>query len=73
MNVKEIIKNNNVVFSHYRNKVFYYKIICGNNTYQFPVELKDIEGATLQSADKAIYFMRWINKAIKNNEFVHIN
>jgi hypothetical protein len=35
-------------------------------TYEFAVPLVDIGNAVLLRDDKAIYFMRWINKAIKD-------
>ena len=71
--IKEIVKDNKVEFSSYRANTFYYNIEVDGSFYQFPISREDIEGATLQAMDKAIYFMRWINKAIKEKTFIKIN
>lgn len=71
--IKDIVKDNKVEFSSYRADTFYYNIEVDESFYQFPVPRKDIEGATLQAMDKAIYFMRWINKALKEKTFIKIN
>lgn len=71
--IKNIVKDNVVEFSSYRANTFYYNIKVDNDFYQFSISREDIEGATLQSMDKAIYFMRWINKCIKNNTFIKVS
>lgn len=71
--IKEIVKDNVVEFSSYRAGTFYYIIQVDNSFYQFSIEREDIEGSTLQAKDKAIYFMRWIRKAINDNTFLRIN
>lgn len=40
------------------------------NCYQFTVPLSDIGTGTLKATDKAIYYMRWIRKAMDKGEFV---
>lgn len=70
--IKEIVKDNIVEFSSYRNHTFYYLIKVDNDFYQFPVEREDIEGSTLMSTDKAITFMRWIRRSIKDKTFIKI-
>jgi len=71
--IKDIVKDNKVEFSSYRANKFYYIIKVDEIFYQFSIDREDIEGATLQAMDKAIYFMRWIRKAIKENTFIKIN
>jgi len=39
-------------------------------TYQFPVSLEDIGGATLTAEFKAITLMRYIRKALVDGTFV---
>ena len=70
--IKEIVKNNIVEFSSYRADTFYYVIKVDEDFYQFSIERSDIEGSTLMAKDKAILFMRWINKAIKSNSLIKI-
>lgn len=69
-NIAEIIKDNKVCFSYYRAAVVYYNVWYKKIAYQFPVRLDDVGDATLMNEDKAIMFMRYIRKAIENNEFV---
>lgn len=69
-NLKDIIKDNVVNFHFLRANVAYYKINYQNILYMFPVTLEELGDGTLLSEDKAIYFMRYIRKAIENDEFV---
>ena len=39
------------------------------DTYTFPIPIAETKGATFNAKDKAIYFMRFINAAIKNETF----
>jgi hypothetical protein len=59
MNIKDMVKNKQVTFLHYREHELWYTTECG---FEFPVPIRDVEGATLENTDKAIYFMRWIRK-----------
>ena len=68
--LKDLIKNNTVQFSHYRKGFMFYQVSHEDQCYQFPVPLEDIGDATLLKEDKAILFMRYIRKAIKNEELV---
>jgi hypothetical protein len=67
--IKDIIKDNIVEFYYYRKGFLYYRIslvVNGKlNNYQFPVPLSDTGDATFNATDKAIFFMRYINKAMK--------
>ena len=73
MELKNLIKDNKVNFSHYRANTMYYNISFESNTYSFPVPLEDIGDATLEKEDKAIMYMRYIRKAIESNTLNKIN
>lgn len=70
--IKDIVKDNIVEFSSYRNNMFYYNIKIDDDFYQFSIEREDIEGSTLMAKDKAITFMRWIRKAMNDNTLIKI-
>jgi hypothetical protein len=71
MNIKDIVKDNTVRFVRYRQGVAYYGVkVPRAGDYQFPVPLEDIGDATLELEDKAIYFMRYIKRAIGDGSFV---
>ncbi len=57
-------------FDHYRTGNMWYNIeIAGNIKYIFPIDISDgveVAGATFNSKEKSIYFMRYIRKAIDN-------
>lgn len=59
MNIKEMIKDKTVTFSHYFDGALWYKTECG---FEFPVPTQDIGNATFLAVDKAILFMRYIRK-----------
>lgn len=69
MKLLEIVKDNKVTFDFMRAGIAYYNVIVDNLSYRFPVPLEDVGDATLMKEDKAIIFMRYIRKAIENNEF----
>lgn len=77
MNIKDIVKDNMVNFSRYRQGIMYYTILVmrdmyNGEVYEFPVPLSDVGDATLESSDKAIYFMRYIRKAMEDDTFINI-
>ena len=74
MNVKEIVKGNEVRFLRYRRGHAYYavRVPSEDADYMFPVPLSDIGDATLLATDKAIVFMRYIRKAIEDRTFVRV-
>jgi len=70
MNIKDIVKNNTVRFVRYRQGTAYYRVdVPENGAFVFPVPLEDIGDATLELEDKAILFMRYINRAIGDGSF----
>lgn len=76
--IKDLIKNNAVFFDRFRAGIFYYEIYYWlsqdvQDGWSFPVPLEDIGDATLRESDKAIYFMRYIRKAIANGTFIPIS
>lgn len=76
--IKNLIKDRSVEFEYYRAGNFYYsldypKSMCSDDgvyTYVFPVPVEDVGDATLNWKDKAIYFMRYIRKAIEQGTFI---
>ena len=69
MNIKQIVKNNKAVFTHYRMGNLYYDVIdhqTGNKICSVPVNVDDkadIGHASYEAEVKAISLMRYINKA----------
>jgi hypothetical protein len=62
--VKDMIKDNKKVhFDFYRKGVLYYKTECG---FQFRVPIEDCGDGVFLSEDRAIMFMRYINKEYKD-------
>ena len=72
MKMKEIIMDNTVKFVRLRQDWAIYSIIVKKITYQFPIPLDDLEGATLEAQHKAITLMRYIRLAIKNDTFIKV-
>ncbi len=70
MNIKDIIKDNTVEFVYLKKGIAYYSIKFENKNYLFPVDLEDLGDGTLYNSDRAIYFMRYIRKALDNGTFV---
>lgn len=68
--LKELVKDKRVHFSHYRKGFMYYLVDHDGQTFQFPVPLDDVGDATLLKEDKAMLFMRYIRKAINNQQLV---
>lgn len=60
MNIKDLVKDNTVVFQFYRDGNLWYQTV--NHNFLFPVPISDIGNATFHREDKAILFMRYIKK-----------
>jgi hypothetical protein len=75
VDIKEIIKNNEVRFAKYRQGNAYYSVLVPSQgvEYVFPVPLADIGDAKLLATDKAIVFMRYIRQSIEDGTFVRAN
>lgn len=67
--ISALVKDNGVEFDYYRAGIMYYLIFYQETLYRFPVPVNDVGDASMRHADKAIYFMRWIRKAIDENTF----
>ena len=65
MNIKEIVKNQNVHFVFYRDQSLFYETDKG---FLFSVPLSDAGSATINSEEKAIVLMRYIRKHIARTE-----
>lgn len=72
MNIKDLIKNNTVTFSHIRKGEAFYNISFEDETFQFPVPISDMGDATFNAKDKAILFMRYIRKAIADELLLEV-
>jgi len=68
ISIKDLVKNRTAKFIFYRSGVMYYTVTTEDKTYQFPVPLSDIGDSTLGPEEKAILLMRFIRKAIENEE-----
>jgi hypothetical protein len=71
MDIKQIVKNNEVHFSRYRKGYAYYTVSVPpeNVVYSFPVPISDIGDGTLLATDKALVFMRYIRRALEEGTF----
>lgn len=72
-NLKEIVKGTYSNLLLYRSGVIYYEVSFNEEMYQFPVPLEDVGNASLNKVEKSMTLMRYIRKALKNNEFVKIH
>lgn len=72
--LKQIVMNDNLAsISHAVAGVLYYEVKTQDATYQFPVDMNDkddVGTSTFPAKIKAITLMRYIRKAIKNEELV---
>lgn len=62
-------------FSFYRQGYLYYRIVVKHGhdderPYIFPIEIADLETATLSHREKPITLMRYIRKALEAGSFV---
>ncbi len=72
--LKEIVKNNKAIFSHYQNGKMYYEVFVNGEKFIFPIDLKDggIGEGQLRKEEKAILLMRFIRLALNENEFAKV-
>lgn len=73
LSLKQIVKDNQVYFSHYRAGHLYYTVTIAEGNFSFPVPVADIGDATFLKQDKAIIMMRYIRKALDHGTFVRAN
>ncbi len=67
------MKDNLASISHAIAGVLYYEVKTQDFTYQFPIDMNDkddVGTTTFPSQIKAITLMRYVRKAIKNEELV---
>jgi hypothetical protein len=70
MNIKNIVKNNEVYFLYYRHQMMYYGVDVDGQKFVFPVPLEDVGDASLFATEKAITYMRYIRKAMEDGTLV---
>jgi hypothetical protein len=80
--IKDLIKDNIVKISRYKSGNLFYKIFyfdrsmldfhSAHRAFEFPVPIADVGEAELKESDKAIYFMRYINWAIRDGTFIEL-
>lgn len=70
LNIKDIVKNNHTHFSFLRGENAYYTVVVKGTKFVYPVNLKDLAGASIFAEMKAITMMRYIRKAIEDGTFV---
>lgn len=64
--LKDMVKDGQkVTFRFYRDSQLWYATECG---FEFPVPIEDVGTATFWAEDKALLFMRYINKHMKTIE-----
>lgn len=82
MKVSDIVKKGrDARFSHYRQGYLYYNILVTQMeneviktiTYSFPIEIKDLGGATVSNTEKSVTLMRYIRKALADETFVRVS
>ena len=56
--IKDLVKDRTVSFSHYRAGNLYYKV--DGKDFEFPVPISDTGEATFPNKEKAMLFMRYI-------------
>lgn len=67
-NIKDMVKDGKKVrFVQYKHNQLWYETECG---FKFPVDTNDTGDGTFLAEDKAMLFMRYIRKAIKEIEEV---
>jgi len=75
MKVIDIVRNENMAhFSHYCGGNLYYTVEVDGGIYMFDINTdpNEVGTAVFSNEMKAITLMRWINKCIKNDEFIKI-
>jgi len=65
--IKEMVKDDaKVSFQYYRDNALWYQTEVGS--FLFPVPIEDIGNATFKAEDRAILFMRYIRRWMKESE-----
>ncbi len=75
LKVTDFVKGTkSAVFSHYRQGYLYYTVQHMDNIdqYTFPIEVSDLQTATLNCVEKPLTLMRYIRKAIEEGTLVKI-
>jgi hypothetical protein len=80
--IKDLVKENTVRLNRFKSGNLFYIIYLfdqkmpdnhsAHRTWEFPVPISDVGEAEMRGGDKAIYFMRYIKKAIEDKTFIEI-
>ena len=63
VNIKDMVApGKQVTFLRYQNGELWYETQCG---FEFPVPVSDTGSAAFEAQDRAMLFMRWINRHIR--------
>lgn len=82
LSIKDLVKDNLVTFYKYKTGFFYYHLkidltvndnVENSGIYEFTIPIDDIGDATMQFADKAITYMRWIRKAKEKGTLIKVD
>ncbi len=63
MSIKDLVKGKRVRFEYYRDGNLWYDVV--GEDFLFPVPIDDVGTAMFKREDKAILFMRYIRKFLK--------
>lgn len=76
LKLKDLVKDNFVKFDYFKEGIFHYILRAGTHEeytdYSFEVPLDGLGNAALLDEDKAIFFMRWIRKALESGKLKEI-
>ena len=64
--LKDLVKDREVVFSYYVDQELWYSV--EGTDFSFPVSIEEAKGGLFKARDKAILFMRYIRKHINGLE-----
>ena len=70
-NLKDIVKGTTAKLAYCSGGKLYYQVDVEDSRYTFPIDVRDTEevgDAIFNLEEKAMLFMRYIRKAIKNEE-----
>ena len=69
-NLQDLVKGNTVHLDSYSNGTFYFHLKVASDDkeelYQFSVPMKELGNSSIKTNDRAIYYKRWINRAIED-------
>lgn len=75
MKITDLVrKDSHARFSHFRAGFLYYEVETKDGeAYIFPVDVADLDGATVNASEKSVFMMRYMRKAMKDESLVRAN